>query len=370
MKCEVEFLPVGENSKAGDAIVIRYGEADNYEIMVVDGGTKESGEAVVAHVKKQFGNDAKIAHAVVSHSDADHASGMRPIIENLPTSNLWMHVPWIHAGEAMQYFASKNWTQEGLTKAIQMEYEILDELFDLATIYNIPIYEPFQGAQIGPFTVLSPPRAFYPALMAQFDKTPEVDHAAVEAVGLWIGKGQGALARLLEKALAKAQTWIKEDWNTEWLKGGGITSASNETSTVLYGDFEQGRVLLTADAGLQALGWAMNHLAGPGMPPLPFQLVQIPHHGSRKNVSPSILNRMIGPILPKGSPGKLKAFVSAPKDDATHPRKMVTNAFMRRGATVVATQGKSICQSGGFSTKQGYVDAQVFPFSADVEDYT
>ena len=26
MKCEIEFLPVGDASKAGDAIVIRYGE--------------------------------------------------------------------------------------------------------------------------------------------------------------------------------------------------------------------------------------------------------------------------------------------------------------------------------------------------------
>ena len=34
MNCEIEFLPVGDGSKAGDAIVVRYGEADAYELMV------------------------------------------------------------------------------------------------------------------------------------------------------------------------------------------------------------------------------------------------------------------------------------------------------------------------------------------------
>ena len=39
MKCEVEFLPVGDGEKAGDCIVVRYGEEHAYHFMVVDGGT-------------------------------------------------------------------------------------------------------------------------------------------------------------------------------------------------------------------------------------------------------------------------------------------------------------------------------------------
>jgi len=44
MKCEIEFLPVGEASKAGDAIVVRYGEENAFELMVIDGGSIESGK--------------------------------------------------------------------------------------------------------------------------------------------------------------------------------------------------------------------------------------------------------------------------------------------------------------------------------------
>ncbi len=47
---EIDFLPVGNGDKSGDAIAVRYGEPGNYKVMVVDGGTKESGQALVAHI--------------------------------------------------------------------------------------------------------------------------------------------------------------------------------------------------------------------------------------------------------------------------------------------------------------------------------
>jgi glyoxylase-like metal-dependent hydrolase (beta-lactamase superfamily II) len=75
--CEIEFLPVGDHSKAGDAIVARYGNAYGYELMVVDGGT-ESGQALVDHIRGQFGQNSIISHLVLTHPDADHASGLRP----------------------------------------------------------------------------------------------------------------------------------------------------------------------------------------------------------------------------------------------------------------------------------------------------
>lgn len=33
---EVDFLPVGNGDKSGDAIVLRYGEPGSYKVMVVD----------------------------------------------------------------------------------------------------------------------------------------------------------------------------------------------------------------------------------------------------------------------------------------------------------------------------------------------
>ncbi|MGE5109767.1 MAG: hypothetical protein ACM3JB_02845 [Acidobacteriaceae bacterium] len=206
--------------------------------------------------------------------------------------------------------------------------------------------------------------------MAQFDRTPDPDQAALEQAGLWIGKPPGLVAKIVDKVAAKVQKWTTETWENELLKDGGITSASNETSVVLYGDFGIGRrVLLTADAGIWGLTMANHFAQNQGLPLQGFMFVQIPHHGSRRNVGPTILNTLLGPILANGTVSRATAFVSAPKEDDTHPRKMVLNAFIRRGFNVSATQGKKIVFWGGFPARPGYGPLQGFPLSSQVEDY-
>jgi hypothetical protein len=135
---------------------------------------------------------------------------------------------------------------------------LLIELVQLAAGgRQITLQSPFAGATIGPFRVLSPHRDVYPVLLPQFDRTPDPDQKAIEATGWWIGKQPGMIARILERAKVKAQTWVTETWGKELLRDGGITSASNESSVVLYGDFGVGRrVLLTGDAGAPGLSYA------------------------------------------------------------------------------------------------------------------
>lgn len=370
MNCEIEFLPVGDGCKAGDAIVVRYGDVQNYELMVIDGGNLDSGKNVVSHVQNAFGKDSVISHAVVTHPDADHASGMREVLAGLPVNNLWIHQPWEFAAATRPYFKDKRWTVEGLAQELRREYDIIDELVRLAEEEEISIQEPFAGAAIGPFRVISPYRDVYPYLLPQFDRTPDADQTALEQANFWIGKPPGILAGIVDKAAAKVQKWITETWENERLKDGGITSASNETSVVLYGDFGPGRrVLLTGDAGTWGLGMANYFATQNGLALQDFMFAQIAHHGSRRNVGPTILNRLLGPIKPKDTPPHSTAYVSAPKDDDTHPRGMVLNAFIRRGYKIGATQGKKIVFWGGFPARPGYGPLDHLPFATRVEDY-
>ena len=83
-------------------------------------------------------------------------------------------------------------------------------------------------------------------------------------------------------------------------------------------------------------------------------------------MGPTILNRLIGSIQPQGSPRRFDAFISAPQDDDTHPRKIVLNAFIRRGARVVATQRQKKIHYGGFPQRTSYFDAQTLDFSGQV----
>jgi len=372
MLCEVEFLAVGEGCRAGDAIVIRYGEVNAYKLMVVDGGTAETGKNLVAHLKGQFGENVTLEHVVLTHSDADHASGLREVLREIPVANLWLHIPWLLADEAIHLFKSKKWTKETLSAAIKKEYDIVSELVDIAAAkQHTHIYYPFQGSQIGPFRVLSPRRTTYLHLLPQFEKTPEPDQQVLEAANMWIGKApNGLLRELFEKARAKVSNWWPETWSEERLQDGGLTSASNESSVVLYADTGDGRrMLLTGDAGVNALWWSIHHAKEHGHVLKAFTFVQIPHHGSRRNVGPTVLNELLGPIRPEGSNSHFTAFVSAPKEDDQHPRKIVLNAFIRRGGRVLATQGQNKVHWGGFPPRPGYVAVEPLPFSTQVEAY-
>jgi beta-lactamase superfamily II metal-dependent hydrolase len=71
---------------------------------------------------------------------------------------------------------------------------------------------------------------------------------------------------------------------------------------------------------------------------------QVPHHGSRRNVSTELLDRWLGERLPTRLFGqeRFEAIISSAKADRTHPRKSVVRALYHRGGNVVATEGRDI----------------------------
>lgn len=346
------------------------GQPGYFYLMIIDGGDIESGKALVKHIRDEYGWNCIVHHVVVTHCDGDYISGLREVLTELDVRNLWVLLPWNAAAASLPYFANKNWTVSGLQTTLHNEYDLVAELVQIATERNILVREPFAGQKIGPFTVLSPSRQVYTLLLPQFDRTPEPDEDAIKGAGLWIGKSPNVFQRLLDKAAAKVQRWTTERWDKELLKDGGCTSATNESSVVLYGDFGlHRRVLLTGDAGCWGLSLAATFADSQSLPLRDFMFVQIPHHGSRSNVGPAVLNYLLGPILPINTLGHFSAFVSAPALDDSHPRKMVLNAFIRRGATVCATQGNKKVFWGGFTPRSGYVAAEPLPFASRVEEY-
>jgi hypothetical protein len=71
----------------------------------------------------------------------------------------------------------------------------------------------------------------------------------------------------------------------------------------------------------------VRSLMGVKQPP---DFVQVPHHGSRRNVTPSVLDRLLGPKVSNGHK-QGTAFVSVGKDKPEFPRGQVKNAVQRRG---------------------------------------
>jgi hypothetical protein len=135
------------------------------------------------------------------------------------------------------------------------------------------------------------------------------------------------------------------------------------------GDVGSVRILLTGDAGINALNWACDNADTIGIPRQPLDLVQVPHHGSRRNVSPQILDRLLGPIVDEGISRGITAIASVPKDNTKPPRKMVTNAFLRRGAGVSVTQGRKLRLHDNMPARFNEGQLTVLPLFAQVEDY-
>lgn len=352
MKYEVDFLPVGEGS--GDAIVVRYGDdSSGYFLHVVDGGRTETADTINNHISLHYQNPY-INHMVLSHADDDHATGLVGVLKKFTVEHLWMNRPWLYAAEILHHFHG-NFSLQGLIDNIKERHPYLVELERLAIQKGTVIHEVFQGAQIGAFTVLAPARNRYVNSIPDFGKTP--DRYTTEAAGL---RNFGLFRSLVEAA----NKWLEENWDVETLAQNAVTSASNESCVVQYAVLGDSPVLLTADVGPIGLTEAADfgYQLGLVMP----KFVQVPHHGSRHNVTPAVLDRWLGPKQPAGVEIG-HAFCSVGANKLDYPRGQVKNAFMRRGFKVYCTRANRITHYGGGGGHPNMVPAVAEEFAHTVE---
>src|SRR5687768_13513744 len=98
MAYEVDFLPVGDGERSGDAIAVRFGnlnDPNQQYVVVIDGGFTDTGMELVTHIKK-FYNTTHVDLVISTHPDSDHAAGLSVVLSELTVSQLWMHKPWEH----------------------------------------------------------------------------------------------------------------------------------------------------------------------------------------------------------------------------------------------------------------------------------
>ena len=350
---EVDFLPVGNSN--GDAICIQYSVAGGIYVHVVDGGYADTGQKIIDHIKKYYGANYAISHMVLSHADNDHATGLVEVMKGMTVRNLWMNRPWLYANDTIQHFHGL-YTLDGLVEKMRQMHPYLVELEELAAKQGTVIHDVFQGEKIGNFTVLAPSRARYIRLIPDLDKTPQ-RHSAADA----------SLGTILGEALKRVRDYLAETWDIETLSNDpDPTSASNETSVVQMGMLDGQRILLTADVGPEGLNEAADYAKAIGLLERFPHKVQVPHHGSRRNVTPQVLDRLIGGRMPEGqSCGTAICSIGDGKDE--YPRGQVNNAFLRRGYPVYVTRGNNMLwHSGG--NGRGWGNGTPLPFAERVED--
>lgn len=359
MGLEIDFLPVGENSQSGDAILLRYGDLfgsrEEQTVVLIDGGFSDTADAILDHLDKYY-NTRTIDLVVSTHPDSDHINGLHELVARaakgeVRIGELWMHRPsrWEPTIERALRKAEGSEYVEAVKRTVASAADLETD----AERIGIPIHEPFTGLSFGSgeLVVVGPTEEFYRSLFEE--------EAVAEA-------SQSRLLRWLGAASEFVRS-IAENWDIETLKDDGITSPINNSSAILRFTWEEGVYLFTADAGIPALELAADILEANGFTPEQLRFIQVPHHGSRRNVGPTVLNRLLGLRRSVDQPVRT-AFVSAAKKGAPkHPAKKVTNAFRRRATKVHATQGTAKCHHRD-APSRGWSTSEPLPFYTTVEE--
>jgi hypothetical protein len=354
---EIDFLDV-ETAKSGDAIALRYEVGGQRLIHVVDGGFEAVGQRLIDHIVAHYDNKP-IDHVVVTHPDGDHASGVRVVIERCNVGTLWMLRPWLYAEGLLPWFPTYS-SGERLAGRLRKLYPHIAELERIAIERGIPVQEPFQGARIGAFTVLAPSRGRYFDCLLRSEKTPEAadldnPFAGVAAALAQYGRAIAALVR---------SAWGHETFSAE------ETSAENEMSVVQAAVIAGQRIVLTGDAGRSGLSEAADLAAAVGIQLPGVDRFQVPHHGSRRNVSTALLDRWLGPRLagpPAAGAELFTAICSSAKADPDHPRKAVERAIVHRGGRFVTTEDGDVRTSSNAPWRLGWGAIPPRPYPQDLE---
>jgi beta-lactamase superfamily II metal-dependent hydrolase len=306
--------------------------------MVIDGGFSHIGEDLADHIRQYYETDV-VDLIISTHPDADHLNGLSTLIEKVQARELLIHQPRLHTYDVSDF----------------SNLEALDSLISLARSRGVSITEPFTGLSRfgGQVSVLGPTVAFYQDLLEQ--------HLADERSGL-AHASKMSFSSAVRDLLSKALPYLP----IETLGDDGETSPRNDTSVITLLRVGSRRLMFTGDAGIQALDQACEEYERTigAFPLMPLSFFQAPHHGSRRNLGPTILNRILGD---PGSPyANVCAFISSAKISEKHPSPKVVNALSRRGCRVFATEGRTITHWDGAPARQNWTT--LAPFGPLVED--
>jgi len=241
----------------------------------------------------------------------DHVGGLIELVQDrsIDIGRAFIHVPQRHVQMARVERALKIASGSTEANCVAKTLQATSDLADALSARMIPITEPFQGTAVGPLTVYGPTQSYYEGLVRQFE-----DADAIRKIDQ--GNLHYLVERLIDDQLLK----------TGILKEAGLmdnpeTTPENNSSVILGTAFNTARYLFTSDAGVAALklAIAVNKLPG-------CTWMQLPHHGSRRNITTELIEHFAPSV----------AYVSA-SGTGKHPRRAVVNAFKKVGATVYST---------------------------------
>jgi hypothetical protein len=301
---EVDMLSVGN---ADCILATRHdGPSNTWHCVLIDGGNKGGAEILKAHLAQR--KITTINSVVCTHPHDDHAAGLLELLKDktIAIESAYMHIPHWHVdvGAVRKNLGGLAGSPEA--DNIRKSLSTVEELYAAFESRKIPIIEPFAGTSVQSLTVVGPSQSYYEELVGTFADIETVkDIDKKDALyKFW--------SALHDQALGELETDLPPD---------PITTPENNSSVILAAAQDNQKYLFTADAGVPALQKAAEQykLAG-------CHWMQIPHHGSRRNINPALIKI----FSPK------HAWASA-EGSKKHPRRAVVNAFKEVGTRVCST---------------------------------
>ena len=327
MGFEIDFLAIGDASKGGDAIALRYGDLLStplqQHVIVVDGGYSKNGDDLYKLVTERY-KTKQIYVVILTHPDADHVQGLKTLFEyeDIKVTNLIMHRPWHNESVKNAEYKDGRKTNNSIGEELKDTFKCAYELSILAENKGTNIIEPsvvnynLEGGAT--LKLLAPSSDWYLQKILESDKTPPC-----------------VVTESLKTFSVEEDEF--EDYEigstVEWKYDDPHTTAINETSIVALFEYGNNKVLFTGDVGREGLQLAVNEAQRQGISLTDLKIFISPHHGSRKNMTPELMDVI------KSS---FTMFSTPPKGDPHHPSRRLINKYLEKGHKLFSTNGNSV----------------------------
>ena len=310
---EVDFLAASQ-SKSADAILIRVGtfsyddpSSNQQKVILIDSGYAACSEKIKGHLRRYYGK-LHIDYVFITHPDRDHIAGFNALLDDKTVSigHVIIHDPWEHCKEIFKRDSDGRRTRKSVEKKIDETFETLGEVLDKLDDREISHTEIFAGRCLPlseyKFIVLGPSRDFYEDC---------VKNCILEENDS-MTKGED----VYEKTTSSASDVHK------FFLDSPSTSPRNMSSMVILLSKKDGQplFLFTGDAGVESLENAFGCAIRYSVELSGLRKMQLPHHGSIKNVSKDVLTFFNAESY----------VVSASTQEEQHPSKLLINYVVER----------------------------------------
>jgi beta-lactamase superfamily II metal-dependent hydrolase len=336
----IDMLSVGN----ADAIIVWLKDQNNNNyVVLIDGGNKCDGKKVIDHLesyilKPEASGKTAPDLIVSSHHDKDHIGGLIEVVNYYGSSigEVWVNNPADYMGNLAYSHLKESFKNKSINKQYQVILESLtnlDEFISVVDRFKIQRNDALAGRNVhnGIISVLGPSLKFYKSLLPGMDGLEKF----VTQEANWAYNSIFVEPMINESLEEQSPCPIVDEENE--------TSATNNSSVILQITARNAdKYLFTGDAGVLALEdvETRNSLER-------IFLLQVPHHGSRRNLS----SRLIQTMSPQ------TCYISA-EGTIKHPRRALVNCLKRHGAKVYCTKdGNKWHHRGNFPNRDGYSTA-------------